>query len=403
MAIIDAAGIARGALVAELSLAVDRHELELHYQPKVSLDTGRIIGVEALVRWKHPERGFVPPGEFIPLAEEVGLIVPIGEWVLRTACAQASEWHRGHRDLGVAVNVSPLQLRRGDFAASVRDALQSSGLEARFLELELTEGVLMDGAESTIVALAELKTLGVAIAIDDFGTGYSSLSYLKRLPIDAIKIDRSFIRDIISNPDDATIVRAVIDMSHHLTLDVVAEGVETEEQANFLRRNRCDIAQGYLFARPVPAAELVELLDRQRDDLLPLVAVASKPALLLVDDEKNNLSALRRVFRHEGYEIHTAESAREAFNILANVPIGVVVSDERMPEMGGTQFLTRVRTLYPETMRIVLSGYADLATVTSAINDGAIYKFLAKPWSEEALRRDIRHAFWQYADHRVAA
>ena len=391
----------RMTLLQELRGAIDRQELELHYQPQVSLDTGRVVGIEALVRWRHPQRGLVPPLDFIPLAEEAGLIVPIGDWVLRTACAQAADWHRTGRRLFVSVNVSSIQLQGGEFGASVRAALESSGLEARCLELELTESVIMGGAESSIATLAELRALGVSIAIDDFGTGYSSLSYLKRLPIDTIKIDRAFIRDIIGDSDDAAIVRAVIDMSHHMKLKVVAEGVETEEQANFLRRSKCDVVQGFLFGAPVAAPALLELLDSVGADPLLTAPADSMRSLLLVDDEENNLRALQRVFRREGYRIHTAGSAREAFEILANVPIGVIVSDQRMPEISGTEFLTRVKALYPDTIRIVLSGYTDFATVTNVINEGAIYKFLTKPWNDEALRSDIRQAFRLYSEHRL--
>jgi EAL domain-containing protein (putative c-di-GMP-specific phosphodiesterase class I)/CheY-like chemotaxis protein len=395
--------LSRMALVADLRCAIDRQQLELHYQPQVSLDTGQMVGVEALVRWRHPERGLVPPLEFIPLAEEVGLIISIGDWVLRTACEQAADWHRAGRRLKMAVNVSSLQLRGDEFAMSVRAALESSGLDARFLELELTESVIMERAESSIALLSELRSLGVSIAIDDFGTGYSSLSYLRRLPIDTIKIDRTFIRDVISDPNDAAILRAVIEMSRHMMLEVVAEGVETQEQAHFLRRCKCDVVQGYLFSRPVVASAVLELLERGFDNSLLPAAVDSKPSLLLVDDEEYNLSALRRVFHREGYTVYTASSAHEAFVILANVPIGVIVSDERMPGISGTQLLTRVRSLYPATRRIILSGYADLATVIKVFNDGAIYKFLTKPWNDDALRQDVRQAFRLYAHDVVAA
>ena len=387
------------ALTQELRGAIRQQEFELHYQPQVSLHNGRVVGAEALIRWRHPERGLVAPGEFIGLAEETGLIVPIGEWVLGTACAQAASWQRAGREgLSVSVNVSAVQLRHGGFAASVRAALEASGLEPSRLELELTESGIMQDTERFIEEMSALRALGVSIAIDDFGTGYSSLSYLKRLPVDTLKIDQSFIRNIIVEPNDAAITRAIIAMASLLKLRVVAEGVETEEQKNFLRRSRCDIVQGYLFGAAVPAAGLDEMLDGKGfEPLLPAPSEATR-SLLLVDDEPNNLRALKRVFRHEGYQVHTAESAREAFEILANVPISVIVSDQRMPEMSGTEFLSRVKSIYPDTVRIVLSGYTDLATVTGAINEGAIYKFLTKPWDDEALRRDIRQAFQMHLD-----
>jgi CheY-like chemotaxis protein len=253
-----------------------------------------------------------------------------------------------------------------------------------------------------LAKLTEFKAMGVTIAIDDFGTGYSSLSYLKRLPIQTLKIDRAFVQEVTSNPDDAAIVRAVIAMAHQMKLKVVAEGVETEEQANFLRRAGCDVLQGFLFSPAVAPAKLLDLLDSV--GTRPLLAPSDTAlSLLLVDDEENNLKALRRVFHAEGYQIHTARSAREAFAILANTSIGVVVSDQRMPEMSGTEFLTRVKALYPHTVRIVLSGYTDLASVTSVINEGAIYKFLTKPWDDDALRSDVRQAFRLFSDAPVLA
>ncbi|MEO8132490.1 MAG: EAL domain-containing protein [Betaproteobacteria bacterium] len=253
----------RMALVQELRQAIERREFTMFYQPELSLTSGRVIGVEALIRWRHPVRGLLAPADFIAVAEETGLILPIGKWVVETACAQAAEWHRrGHRDLFVAVNVSPLEIRRGDVAEQIRGALALSGLDPRSLEIELTETIGMDGAESFIRTLNALKAIGVTVAIDDFGTGYSTLGYLKRFPIDKVKIDIMFIRDIVTDIDDAAIVQAIIAMSHHLKLKVTAEGVETAEQAEFLRRFHCDSAQGYLFGRPMEAEKLSALLDQ---------------------------------------------------------------------------------------------------------------------------------------------
>jgi diguanylate cyclase (GGDEF)-like protein/PAS domain S-box-containing protein len=248
---------------SEMRRAIANDEFVLHYQPELSATTGRIVGVEALIRWQHPVRGLLAPAEFIAAAEESGLIVPIGRWVAGNACAQAARWHRlGHAGLFVAINVSPLEIRRGNIVESIREALAQSGLDPRLLELELTETLVMDGAESFIRALHALKQTGTSIAIDDFGTGYSSLSYLKRFPIDKVKIDRMFIRDIANEGDDAAIVQAIVAMSHHLKLKVTAEGVETIEQAAFLRRCHCDILQGYLFGAPMTVAQMDVLLAR---------------------------------------------------------------------------------------------------------------------------------------------
>ncbi|MEP7061533.1 MAG: EAL domain-containing protein [Betaproteobacteria bacterium] len=379
---------------AELRNAIANDEFLLHYQPEVSLDTGRIIGVEALIRWQHPSRGLLSPIDFIPVAEESGLIVPIGRWVAKTACAQLAQWRQaGHRELFVAINVSPMEIRRGKVIESIGEALALSSLEPRHLEIELTETLIMDDAESFVRTLEALKAIGVTIAIDDFGTGYSSLSYLKRFPVDKVKIDRIFTRDIVTDVDDAAIVQAIIAMSHHLKLVVTAEGVETDEQAAFLRRSHCDIVQGFLFSKPVTAHKFGQLLDSQGTiPLLPKSRNASR-TLLLVDDEENNLHALKRALRRDGYDIHTATSGQQALEVLARTPTAVIVSDQRMPNMSGTELLMRAKSLYPKTVRVILSGYTDLTSITASINDGAIYKFLTKPWEETTLRDTIRAAF----------
>lgn len=241
-------------LESSLRRAIDRDELRLHYQPQVELATGRLIGAEALIRWQHPERGLLGPAEFIPLAEETGLIVAIGEWALRQACAQARQWQQaGRNDLRVAVNLSARQFYQKDFANMVKSILLHSGLAPDLLDLELTENTLMQNTAGTVGALNELHELGVHVTMDDFGTGYSSLSYLKRFPIDCVKIDRSFVTDITTDPNDAAIANAIIAMARSLDLRVVAEGVETEGQLRYLCEHGCHEAQGYLIGRPVPA------------------------------------------------------------------------------------------------------------------------------------------------------
>uniref|UniRef100_UPI0035AFD0B5 sensor domain-containing protein n=1 Tax=Hylemonella sp. TaxID=2066020 RepID=UPI0035AFD0B5 len=239
-----------------LRRAIERGEFVLHYQPQVDIASGRVVGVEALLRWEHPEFGLVQPGRFIPVAEESGLIVPIGAWVIEEACRQAMVWRRaGLPDLVMAVNLSAAQFRRSGIEDTVAQALQRSGLVPALLELELTESILLQDVEQVLATVQRLKQLGVQLAIDDFGTGYSSLSYLKRFDIDKLKIDQSFIRDLASDPDDAAIVRAIIQMAHSLGLRAIAEGVESAELLQQLRGFGCDEAQGYLYARPMPAAE----------------------------------------------------------------------------------------------------------------------------------------------------
>jgi diguanylate cyclase (GGDEF)-like protein len=252
---------ARRRLERELRQALQRGEFVLHYQPQLELATGRFAGVEALVRWHHPERGLVPPGAFIPAAEASGLIRPLGAWVLREACRQANAWHGRGWELSVAVNLSPAQLRQSGVLPVIGEALAATGLEPGRLELEITEGVLMENVEQTGDGfLRRLTADGIRLALDDFGIGYSSLAYLKHLPVKTIKIDRSFVRDLADNEQDRAIATAIISMGKALGLTVVAEGVETSEQDDFLRRKECDELQGYLFSKPVPADEIPPML-----------------------------------------------------------------------------------------------------------------------------------------------
>lgn len=252
----------RMAIENELRHALERNEFVLHYQPKVDMKSGQILSMEALLRWEHPSRGTVMPDEFIPFLEETGMITPVGEWVLRTACAQNKAWQdAGFGPLRVAVNLSARQFQQNDIVKCVSDALRETGLGADFLELEVTESMLMKNPESAIKALQEIKAMGVVrINIDDFGTGYSSLNYLKRFPISTVKIDRSFVNGIPDDDEDIAITRAVIAMAHSLGLNVVAEGVENVKQRAFLLKGKCDEIQGYLFSPPLPAAEFVQLL-----------------------------------------------------------------------------------------------------------------------------------------------
>ncbi len=251
----------------DLRGALERGEFELHYQPKVEAGSGCVNGAEALIRWRHPQMGLIAPGDFIPLAEDCGLIIPIGSWVVREACRQARVWQdQGLPALRVAVNVSASQFRQDDFLDMVRAALDDVRLEPRYLELELTESAVMTNPEESTAMLEKLSQMGVLVSVDDFGTGYSSMSYLRRFPIDKLKIDRTFVKDLVSQPEDASIVQAIISLAHSLRLKVVAEGVETAEQLRSLRDMNCDQYQGFHFSPPVPAVEFAELLRRNASE-----------------------------------------------------------------------------------------------------------------------------------------
>jgi EAL domain-containing protein (putative c-di-GMP-specific phosphodiesterase class I)/FixJ family two-component response regulator len=337
----------------------------------------------------------VPPGQFIGLAEETGLIVPIGAWVIRTACAQSKAWERqGLGSFRMAVNVSVRQFAQPDLVEYIAAVLAETGLEPQSLEIELTESLVMNDVDRSIDILQRLKAIGLQMSIDDFGTGYSSLAYLKRFPIDLLKIDQAFVRDIETSSDDAAIVKTIISMAHSLGIRVIAEGVETEAQCNFLRLNMCDEIQGYFFSRPVDAARIGELLaqdQRLADHLLRFKR--TKRSLLLVDDEPSVAHALKRLLRRENLQILIADGGQAGLDILAQHPVDVIISDQRMPGMTGVEFLKIAKNRYPDAIRIVLSGDSEMRSVTEAVNDGAIYKFLSKPWSDQQLCDCIEEAF----------
>ncbi len=293
----------------------------------------------------------------------------------------------------VAINLAARHFLVPGLHTTIADALALQRIEPRFLEIEITEGAMMQDLAAAIRSTTQLKDVGVRLSLDDFGTGYSSLAYLSRFPIDVVKIDQSFVCDITSNPVNAAIVQATIAMSHKLGKVVLAEGVETEEQMQYLRRNECDEMQGYFFSRPVPATDITRLL--QEGTVMNLSgnrASGKRSTVLLVDDEANILASLKRTLRREGYDILTAESAAEGFSLLARNDVQIIISDQRMPEMNGTEFLSRVKSLYPNTVRMVLSGYSEISAVTDSINKGAVYRFMLKPWDDEKLKVEVSGA-----------
>jgi diguanylate cyclase (GGDEF)-like protein/PAS domain S-box-containing protein len=386
----------RVALENQLRVAVEAQQFVLHYQPRVDMISGELVGAEALIRWLHPDLGLVLPSKFITLAEETGLIVPIGSWAIDAVCAQQAAWiAAGINTVPIAVNLSSVQFDKDDLLQSVRDALTSHGLEAKHLELELTESAVMSDSAAAAKTLHALNEAGVRLALDDFGTGYSSLALLKRFPFRYVKIDQSFVADITRNAEDAAIATAIIAMAHRLNLKVVAEGVETQGQFNYLQAQGCDEMQGNLFSPAVPKDVFESQLHENKRISMP-TATDNRHTLLLVDDEPGIRTALTRMLRGDGYRILTASSGAEGLELLAVNPVQVIISDQRMPGMSGTEFLNTVKELYPDTVRIILSGYTDLQVVTESVNRGAVFKFLTKPWNDDLLREQVRDAFRRY-------
>ncbi|APW38071.1 hypothetical protein RD110_13430 [Rhodoferax koreense] len=385
----------RLALETALRHALRDEQLDLHYQPQLDLRHGRIVGVEALLRWQHPKLGRIAPDRFIPIAEETGMIVAIGDWVLCRAIEQAAAWQRaGLPPLRMAVNLSARQLLQPELARRIEGLLDTAGLDPRLFGVEVTESMLIGNFDQAVQHLQALRTLGVEVSLDDFGTGYSSLSYLRRLPVDVVKIDRSLVPDVTALAEDVSITRAIITMAHQLQMKVLAEGVESEGQAVLLAANQCDQMQGYWFSAALPAAAVETMLrDGRQIDPALLNRRSRQRTLLVVDDEENIVAALRRLLRAEGWLVLSASSAEQALQLLARHEVDVILSDQRMPGMTGVELLRRARQLYPDTIRLVLSGYTELQSITDAINEGAIYKFLAKPWDDEQLRAHLREAF----------
>lgn len=382
-----------------VKLALNGEQFVLHYQPKVDLSTGKIVGAEALIRWRHPERGLVSPIEFIPLAEEIGLIIPIGAWVINQVCAQQVAWLTAQVPIvPVAINLSTAQFKDGNVLHTVHTALTEHQLAAHWIELELTESLVMQNPEEAEKTMRAFRKLGLHLSLDDFGTGYSSLAYLKRFPFDAVKIDRAFVTDIIQNPEDAAIASAIIGMAHSLRMQVIAEGVETEGQLKFLRSRQCNQMQGYFFSRPIPADEFQTMLlsDKHLELESDTHQDQDQHTLLIVDDEQELLSALTLALRGQGYRILTATNSREALELLAINPVQVILCNQHIANMSGIDFISLAAKLYPDTMRIVLGDADELQSLLNVVNSGEIYRFLTKPWDDDLLRQNIKEAFRRY-------
>jgi diguanylate cyclase (GGDEF)-like protein len=374
--------------------AIANSEFRLFHQPVVNAHDGSIAGFGTVLRWQTEQQGLLRPNRFLQLVERVGLSARVGAWVVESAMRQLVQWREQGLDyLTMSVHLASPLLTRADCLDQIGELLHGFGLPGEAMEFEIPESVLGLDARDVYDTLAGLRRLGSTLTVQDFGMGGLSFAALAQYPLDRLKIDRSFIHNVESDPRSAAIVRGIIAMGHRLGMRVTAKGVESEAELGFLRRNHCDFFQGYLFAPPLPAEELGELIRKRF--LLPEKFAATRPerTLLLLDDEENVLRSLVRLFRRDGYQILTANSVAEAFDLLASNAVQVILSDQRMPDMSGTEFLTRVRDLYPDTVRLILSGYTDLATITEAINLGAIYRFLTKPWNDDELREHIRDAF----------
>ncbi len=387
----------RLAFETALRHAVERGELRLDYLPQVDLRTGRITGVEARLRWISAERGEVPFDEFMPVAEQIGQAVAIGEWALNQACTDAMAWQTaGLASLRVSAALRRQHIELPDLAQRIERALARSGLPAERLGVQVSEAMLLQDPTRLGHSLAALKAVGVQLTLAEFGTGSSNLGTLNRLPIDEVRIDRSLVPDLVAASEDVSITRALIDLAHRLRMNVLADGVDSEGQLALLVASHCDRVQGRCLSGPVPAAQLVALLQADTQLPQPLLSRHSRPrTLLLVDDEDNILSALRRLLRRDGYHILTATGGAEGLRKLAENTVDVIISDQRMPHMTGVEFLRRAKELYPDSVRLCLSGYTELQSITDAVNEGAVYRFLTKPWDDEQLRSHVAEAFMQ--------
>ncbi|WP_028580927.1 EAL domain-containing protein [Desulfogranum japonicum] len=383
-----------GGMANDLRHAIERNQFELYYQPQINTVNGVIAGVEALLRWHRNDNEMVPPDIFIPIAEKSELIIAVGEWVLRQAVLQIKDWRKqGLPWIKVAVNLSAKHFHRSDLAPYIENLLREVGLEPHFLELELTEGAVLQDPMKVKKNILKLKSIGVYVSLDDFGTGNSSLVWLSQLPVDQIKIDKSFVSDVVTNPVNASIVSATIAMAGKLDKDSIAEGVETEAQLHFLRRQGCDFLQGYLFSKPLPVDQMASLLQKKERWMLESSSTDQERfTILVVDDEPQIVQVLSRIFRRGKYRVLSAYNGKQALEILALNQVQIVISDHLMPGMTGVELLTTIKKLYPDTTRIILSGQSNVSIIIEAINQGAIWKYFTKPIETELLYNAVRKA-----------
>lgn len=392
---LNAGASSRLAMENDLRRAVVQNELILHYQPKVDLHTGKVCGAEALARWQLADGSMVSPADFIPIAEKSNLILNLGNWVIEQACLQMRTWQDlGLQDIHIAINISARQFRSGNLDSLLAQALKKYQIDAQYLELELTESMLMQDPEIAVATMHKLKQIGVKISLDDFGTGYSSLTYLSRFPIDTLKIDQSFVRNITTEPDAAEIAMAIIGLAHRMDLRVIAEGVETEAQLAYLRKNDCDEIQGYYFSKPLAPQAFSDLLRSGKSLPRTVEETSLHCTLLIVNNDPDRLNVMQHSLHARNYRIITANDAHAGLELLALNQAQVVLVSQHLPDMNVAEFLRKVEEIHPRTVRILLSKNHDgLAALSQAINAGIAHKFLTEPVSEEHLCKHITEAF----------
>ncbi|UTW07850.1 EAL domain-containing protein [Pseudomonas benzenivorans] len=382
-------------LEREMRHALQHSEFQVVYQPQLDLHNGRLCGFEALVRWSQAGKT-VMPDEFIPLAEETGLIVGIDFYVFDAVCRQLQDWKYLLLNGSIAVNFSAISFMAPEFVERIQQILKQHEVAPSLVKLEVTESMLMTNADEVLSRMRALIAVGIRFSIDDFGTGYSSLGYLKRFPFSELKIDRSFVTDVHLDPDSASLARSMISIGHNLGIKVIAEGVENAEQLGFLRAAGCDELQGYYYSPPLPPKACMQFLGEDGElKLPPLMDGEPVCHLLLIDDEEGVLNALQRELRLENYRVLVASNSVEALNLLATNPVDVVLTDLRLADMNGVEFLRRIRMIYPEIIRMVLSGSTEVRNILKSVNEGVIYRFITKPWDADDLRSQLRDAFAQ--------
>ncbi|MCB1735276.1 MAG: PAS domain S-box protein [Gammaproteobacteria bacterium] len=383
--------------------ALANNEFELHFQPRVSLNSGIIVGVEALIRWRQNDGSRVLPSEFMPIIETSDLVLPVGRWVLRTAAQTVRDWQRaGLGNMPVSVNISGAMILNGILPQEISTALEETGLDPALLEIEVLENVLLSDPVLATSQLDQAHRLGVTIALDDFGTGYSSLAYLQKLPFDTIKIDRAFIEDLEHSVASQSVVRATLSMARTMKRKVVAEGVETELQAQQLMRLGCDAIQGYLTGRPMPADQIAQILtDHHEDRLSALIASLTNPKALLVEDDPDQRHLLSSQLEAAHWTVKAVATAEEARSLMSEEPIDLLLVDYGLPGMDGLKLLENCRARHPETVRIMISVSHDPDLIQRAINHGGVFRYLVKPVSDQRLLdtlndvRGLTQRLWQ--------